>query len=103
MVFAAVGRMPTTERRSSLRNARKSDFESQKGHIMEDRRACVWMRGPRDADLKVSAAKWWLAITRDVMANEYRRMTAKDRPPVTCDRTPAFISPIFRQHSHQGD
>ncbi len=70
---------------------------------MNNQRSCVWMRGPRDADLKVSAAKWWLAITRDVMANEYRRIAAKDRPPVTCDRTPAFVSPIERQKSHLSD
>jgi hypothetical protein len=71
--------------------------------MMDNQRSCVWMRGPRDADLKVSAAKWWLAITRDVMANEYRRIAAKDRPPVTCDRTPAFVSPIVRQAPNQVD
>ena len=61
------------------------------------------MRGPRDADLKVSAAKWWLAITRDVMANEYRRIAAKNRPAVSCYRTPAFVSPIEKQSSHLGE
>jgi hypothetical protein len=64
---------------------------------MENKRSCVWMQGPRDAALQVSAAKWWLAITRDVMANEYRRMTAKHRPPVTCDMTPKFVSPLVHQ------
>ncbi|MGH2698016.1 MAG: hypothetical protein ACRDJL_02290 [Actinomycetota bacterium] len=64
---------------------------------MENKRSCVWMQGPRDAALQVSAAKWWLAITRDVMANEYRRMAAKHRPPVTCDMTPKFVSPLEHQ------
>lgn len=72
----------------------------KKGRGMEDKRSCVWMQGPRDSGLHVSAAKWWLAITRDVMANEYRRMAAKHRPPVTCDMTPKFISPL--EHEKHG-
>ena len=68
-----------------------------KGGGMEDKRSCVWMQGPKEAALQVSAAKWWLAITRDVMANEYRRMAAKHRPPVTCDMTPKFVSPLEHQ------
>jgi hypothetical protein len=76
--------------------ARATD-RHEKGGGMEDKRSCVWMQGPKEAALQVSAAKWWLAITRDVMANEYRRMAAKHRPPVTCDMTPKFVSPLEHQ------
>jgi hypothetical protein len=52
------------------------------------------MSGPKDASLKVPAAKWWLAISRDVLAKDYRRQTLHLRPAVTCHRTPTFVSPL---------
>lgn len=52
------------------------------------------MSGPRDASLKLSAAKWWLAISRDVLSKEYRKHMCRNRPPVSCRRTPTFSSPI---------
>ncbi|MFN2588916.1 MAG: hypothetical protein ABR613_12485 [Actinomycetota bacterium] len=57
-------------------------------------RSCAWMSGPRDASLRVPAVKWWLAISRDVIAKDYRRMTSRARPSVTCHRTPTFVSPL---------
>ena len=84
-------------RRTCLTAASAGPEIRMKGRGMEDKRSCVWMQGPRDAAVHVSAAKWWLAITRDVMANEYRRMAAKHRPPVTCDMTPKFVSPLEHQ------
>ena len=87
--------MRQTQKGDSSR--RRAEITTAKGRGMEDKRSCVWMQGPKDATLHVSAAKWWLAITRDVMANEYRRMAAKHRPPVTCDMTPKFLSPLEHQ------
>jgi len=57
-------------------------------------RSCGWMSGPKDATLKVPAAKWWLAISRDVLAKDYRRQMMTLRPAVTCHRTPTFVSPL---------
>ncbi|MEA2453336.1 MAG: hypothetical protein QOG04_2046 [Actinomycetota bacterium] len=57
-------------------------------------RSCGWMSGPKDASVKVSAAKWWLAISRDTLAKEYRRQTMSLRPAATCYRTPTFVSPL---------
>ena len=57
-------------------------------------RSCSWMSGPKDASIKVPAVKWWLAISRDVLAKDYRRRTAGRRPPVSCYRTPTFTSPL---------
>lgn len=57
-------------------------------------RTCGWMNGPKDATLHVPAAKWWLAISRDVLAKDYRRQMYALRPAVTCHRTPTFVSPL---------
>lgn len=57
-------------------------------------RSCGWMSGPKDASLKVPAVKWWLAISRDVLAKDYRRQMMQLRPAVTCHRTPTFVSPL---------
>ena len=57
-------------------------------------RSCAWMSGPKDASLSVPAVKWWLAISRDVIAKDYRRMTSRTRPSVICHRTPTFVSPL---------
>lgn len=55
---------------------------------------CNWMSGPKDAALKVSAVKWWLAISRDALVKDLRRQSVHKRPTVTCRRTPTFSSPI---------
>ncbi len=55
------------------------------------------MSGPKDASLKVSAAKWWLAVSRDVLAKNYRRQMSVRRPPVTCTMTPKFSSPLTQR------
>lgn len=52
------------------------------------------MNGPKNASLHVAAAKWWLAISRDVLAKDYRRQMYALRPAVTCQRTPTFVSPL---------
>lgn len=57
-------------------------------------RSCGWMSGPKDASLKVPAVTWWLAISRDVLAKDYRRQMMHPRPTVTCHRTPTFVSPL---------
>jgi hypothetical protein len=62
---------------------------------MTGERNCGWMSGPRDAGLRVSAVRWWLAISRDELVNSYRRRT-QVRPPVACRRTPTFTSPILK-------
>ena len=59
-----------------------------------DERTCAWMSGPKDAAVSLSAVKWWLAISRDVLAKDYRRQTCRNRPPVSCHRTPTFSSPL---------
>ncbi len=94
--FAAAGK-DACDRPRKGDSSRRAEITTVKGRGMEDKRSCVWMQGPKDTTLQVSAAKWWLAITRDVMANEYRRMAAKYRPPVTCDMTPKFVSPLEHQ------
>ena len=65
----------------------------QEGEEMEDR-SCGWMSGPKDASVKVPAASWWLAISRDALAKDYRRQQLRHRPAVTCQRTPQFVSPL---------
>ena len=62
---------------------------------MSGPRSCHWMSGPGDAlDLKISAARWWIAISRDVLGRASRRQTGETRSPVLCQRTPTFISPL---------
>jgi hypothetical protein len=70
--------------------------EATKRKATEMRRQtpCNWMSGPKDAALKVSAAKWWLAISRDALVKDIRRQSSLDRSPVRCRRTPTFSSPI---------
>jgi len=60
-------------------------------------RNCDWISGPRRADMKISAAKWWFAISRDVFAKDQRRRMWNGRPAVHCQRTPKFISPLARK------
>jgi hypothetical protein len=60
-------------------------------------RNCHWMSGPSGAGVKISAAKWWLAISRDVLAKDFRRRMWSGRPPVHCQRTPKFASPIVKK------
>jgi hypothetical protein len=56
------------------------------------------MSGPRDASLKIPAVKWWLAISRDMLAKDYRRMAgAERRPLVHCHKTPTFVSPLHNR------
>lgn len=57
---------------------------------MQAQKACGWMSGPRDATLKVSAVKWWLAISRDALVKDFRRRSMQSRSPVRCRRTPTF-------------
>jgi hypothetical protein len=53
------------------------------------------MNGPRDqAELDIPAARWWIAISRDVLGKAYRRQMSRGRPPVACHRTPTFVSPL---------
>jgi hypothetical protein len=55
------------------------------------------MSGPSSADVKISAAKWWLAISRDILAKDYRRRMWSGRPPVSCPCTPKFASPLVKK------
>ena len=61
---------------------------------METQRSCHWMSAPESEELKISAARWWIAISRDVLGKAYRQNRAQTRPPVTCQRTPTFVSPL---------
>jgi hypothetical protein len=63
----------------------------------EQRARCAFMSGPLDADLDVSAAKWWFAISRDILAQSYRRESTSLRTPAMCHRTPTFTSPLKEQ------
>ncbi|HJR46223.1 MAG TPA: hypothetical protein VJ927_11520 [Actinomycetota bacterium] len=60
---------------------------------MQPQTPCNWMSGPKDAALKVSAVKWWLAISRDALVKDFRRQALRNRPAVSCHRTPTFSSP----------
>ena len=67
----------------------------REGGEMNPERTCHWMAGPgEELELEISAARWWIAISRDVLSKEYRRQMSKGRPPVGCDRTPTFVSPL---------
>lgn len=63
---------------------------------MEEHRSCAWMSGPADATVKVSPAKWWFAISRDLFAKSYRSQAAAERTPSVCNRIPSFMSPLKR-------
>ncbi|MDQ3986144.1 MAG: hypothetical protein M3280_06555 [Actinomycetota bacterium] len=52
------------------------------------------MSGPSDAKLRLTAARWWLAISRNVIVKAYPQHARGVRAPVTCPRTPTFISPL---------
>lgn len=60
---------------------------------MSQSKNCQFMSGPQDPQVKVAPTQWWLAISRDVFVNDYRRRQ-RSRPPVTCRRTPTFSSRI---------
>ena len=67
----------------------------KEGSEMNANRSCHWMSGPsEEAELSISATRWWLAISRDVLGKAYRRQMSRGRPPVGCDRTPTFVSPL---------
>ena len=57
-------------------------------------RSCRFMSGPNDPSVKIEATRWWLAISRNVMANACRQMAEAERLPASCRRTPTFVSPI---------
>ncbi|MDQ4143409.1 MAG: hypothetical protein M3198_06645 [Actinomycetota bacterium] len=62
---------------------------------MNGQRSCHWMSGPADhTELEISAARWWIAISRDVLGKAYRRQMSRGRPQVQCQRTPTFVSPL---------
>ena len=63
---------------------------------MDRQRSCAWLRGPQ-ADVAISPAKWWLAISRDVFAKSYRSQRASHRLPVACHLTPRFDSPLAKR------
>ncbi|HVM35690.1 MAG TPA: hypothetical protein VM784_10135 [Actinomycetota bacterium] len=60
---------------------------------MNDERSCAWMSGPREGGEGITAARWWLAISRQSFSNEYLKQQ-QHRAPVTCNRTPTFVSPL---------
>ena len=64
---------------------------------METQRSCAWLTGPQDAEVTISAAKWWLAISRDVFAKTYRSQSAAQRVPAACHLTPRFDSPLAKR------
>ncbi len=61
---------------------------------MTPERSCGWMSGPKGASVHISPVKWWLAVSRDVIAKGYRQQHSKHRPPVACHLQPAFSSPL---------
>ena len=61
---------------------------------MNGERSCHWMSGPVDVEIHISAARWWIAISRDVLGKASRRQTSRGRPAVKCQRTPTFVSPL---------
>ena len=63
---------------------------------MDEERSCGFLTGPANTSLKVAPAKWWFAISRDVLAKGYRRQMCRTRPAVSCHRTPTFSSPVKR-------
>ncbi|HVF52881.1 MAG TPA: hypothetical protein VNC78_04655 [Actinomycetota bacterium] len=65
---------------------------------MDDGRTCAWMSGPDDSSLSMSGARWWLAISRDLLATSSRQQRTPVRAPAVCDRTPMFASPLRADH-----
>lgn len=62
------------------------------------RTSCSFMTGPASGEIKVSAVKWWFAISRDVLAKTYRAESSGVRLPAMCHRTPTFTSPLKNGH-----
>jgi hypothetical protein len=58
------------------------------------RSKCAFMSGPADAEFNIPAAKWWFAISRDMLAKTYRQQSSGVRRPALCHRTPTFVSPL---------
>ena len=58
---------------------------------------CGWMSGPKDAAIDVPAAKWWLAISRGLLASGIRRQHALQRSPAVCNHLPSFVSPLRKE------
>lgn len=58
---------------------------------------CGWMSGPANAAIDVPAAKWWLAISRGLLASGIRRQHALQRAPAMCNQLPSFASPLRRE------
>jgi hypothetical protein len=63
---------------------------------MRNRTMCRWMNGPRDENAPVPAPRWWLAVSRGKLARDYLPRSTV-RSPATCDRTPAFVSPLLNR------
>lgn len=61
---------------------------------MDQGRNCSFMSGPGKQPVSVPAVKWWLAISRDLLAKGYRGQHQTVRPPALCHRTPTFVSPL---------
>ena len=60
---------------------------------MDKSRNCPFMSGPKDPQVHVAPVQWWLAISRDVFVNDFRRQQ-RSRPPVACHRIPTFSGRI---------
>ena len=60
---------------------------------INESRNCPFMSGPKDPQVRVAPVQWWLAISRDVFVNDFRRQV-RSRPPVACRRTPTFSGRI---------
>jgi hypothetical protein len=70
-------------------------FEQRTDEMPEsEKRACGFMKGPSNSSIQISPARWWLAISRDVVTKEFRKLAIEHRPPVSCSRTPTFVSPL---------
>jgi hypothetical protein len=61
---------------------------------MAEQRGCAWISGPRDTTVQMSAAKWWLAISRNMFIKSQRGHASRMRPPVSCHLTPTFSRPL---------
>jgi hypothetical protein len=61
---------------------------------MGDGRSCAWMSGPGDLTSEVSAAKWWLAVSRNMFIKTQRAQMRLRRPPVSCHLVPTFSRPL---------
>lgn len=64
---------------------------------MSQQTVCGWMSGPKDSAIDVPVAKWWLALSRGLLASGIRRQHALFRAPATCNELPSFASPLHKQ------